>query len=47
LAAGCVWEKTQDEKRDAEDHRQGKVEPRQSPGLVDGLFHTAGKKRVR
>jgi hypothetical protein len=21
LAAGCVWEKTQDEKRDAEDHR--------------------------
>jgi hypothetical protein len=24
LATGCVWEKTQDEKRDAEDHRQGK-----------------------
>src|SRR5918994_5218413 len=21
LAAGCVWQKTQDEKRDAEDHR--------------------------
>jgi hypothetical protein len=24
LAAGCVWQKTQDEKREAEDHRQGK-----------------------
>ena len=27
LAAGCAWEKTQDEKRDAEDHRNEKVSP--------------------
>lgn len=27
LTAGCVWEKTQDEKRDTEDHRQKKVSP--------------------
>lgn len=27
LAAGCVWEKTQEEKRDAENHRRGKVSP--------------------
>jgi hypothetical protein len=47
LAAGCAWEKTQDEKRDGEDHRKEKVSPGNRPGLVDGLFHTAGKERVR
>jgi hypothetical protein len=38
LGASCVWQKTQDEKRDAEDHRQEKVSPGNRRGSWMGYF---------